>query len=244
MKSLILLPAGADKCMIILHLFCFFGTTEWILQENYGLKWLIHYLDDYFIAGPPNATLCKKHLRCFLKVCKQLGFPIAMDKVDGPATTLIVLGLELDSDLQQIRLPAKKLKGVLEELEQWLQRSKSTKRNLLSLIGQLAFAARAVPAGRLFLQRLITLSTKVQHLHHHLRLNKDARADILWWQSLLPSWNGTAAFLDPETTEAHDFELFTEASLGCGAYFRGPGSTILGNHIKNCPPFNGKNSLP
>ena len=77
--------------------------------------------------------------------------------------------------------------------------------------------------GHHFFRRLITLSTKVQHLHHHLRLNKDARADILWWQSFLPSWNGTAAFLDTETTEAHDLELFTDASgsLGCGAYFRG-----------------------
>ena len=136
----------------------------------------------------------------------------------SPATMLIFLGLELDSDLQQIRLPLTKLKGILEELEQWLQRRKATKQNLLSLIGLLAFAARAVPAGRLFLRRLITLSTKVQHLHHYLRLNKVARADILWWQSFLP--RDCSAFLDPETTEAHDLELFTDASgsLGCGAY--------------------------
>ena len=105
----------------------------------------------------------------------------------------------------------------------WLQRRKTTKRELLSLIGKLAFAARAVPAGRLFLHRLITLSTKVQCLHHHLRLNKEARADILWWHSFLPTWNGTAAFLDPEATDAHDLELFTDASgaLECGAYFQG-----------------------
>ena len=52
---------------------------------------------------------------------------------------------------------------------------------------------------------------------------KDARADILWWHSFLPSWNGTAAFLKPGTTDAHDFELFTDESgtLGCGAYFQG-----------------------
>lgn len=89
--------------------------------------------------------------------------------------------------------------------------------------GKLAFAAKAVPAGRLFLRRLITLSTKVRCLNHHVRLNNEARADILWWHSFLPTWNGTAAFLDSETTEAHDLELFTDASgtLGCGAYFQG-----------------------
>ena len=201
----------------------FADALEWILQENYGLQWLIHYLDDYFLAGPPNSTSCDNHLRFFLKVCKLLGFPIAMDKVDGPATKLVFLGLELDSVVQQIRLPTTKLNEILEELKHWLQRRKATKRDLLSLIGKLAFAARAVPAGRLFLRRLITLSTKARHLHHHLRLNKDARADIIWWHSFLPSWNGTAAFLDPETTDAHELELFTDASgsLGCGAYFQG-----------------------
>ena len=81
-------------------------------------------------------------------------------------------------------------------LTHWLHRRKATKRELLSLVGRLAFAARAVPAGRLFLCRLITLSTKVRCLHHHLRLTKEARADILWWHSFLPSWNGTAAFLE------------------------------------------------
>ncbi len=67
---------------------------------------------------------------------------------------------------------------------------------LLSLVGKLSFAARAVPAGRLFIRRLITLSTKVKQFHHHIRLNEEAQADIAWWMSFLPTWNGTALFVD------------------------------------------------
>lgn len=70
-----------------------------------------------------------------------LGIPVAMDKVDGPATIIIFLGLELDSVLQQIRLPAEKLQAILKELKEWQQRKKATKRQLLSLIGKLSFAA-------------------------------------------------------------------------------------------------------
>ena len=215
------LPFGLRSAPFLFNQFA--DVLAWILQNNYGLHWLIHYLDDYFLAGPPNSTLCENHLHCFLRVCKLLGFPVALDKVEGPATILTFLGLELDSVLQQIRLPRTKLNEILEELTLWLQCRKTTKRQLLSLIGKLAFAARAVPAGRLFLRRLITVSTKVRCLHHQLRLNKEAKADILWWHSFLPTWNGTAAFLDPETTDAHDLELFTDASgtLGCGAYFQG-----------------------
>ena len=215
------LPFGLRSAPFLFNQFT--DALEWILRNNYDLHWLIHYLDDYFLAGPPNSSICHDHLQCFLKVCMRLGFPVAMDKVEGPATTLIFLGLELDSVLKQIRLPKAKLEEILMELTHWLCRRKTTKRELLSLIGKLAFAARAVPAGRLFLRRLITLSTKVRCLHHHLRLTKDARADILWWHSFLPSWNGTASFLESGTTDAHDLELFTDASgtLGCGAYFQG-----------------------
>ena len=70
-----------------------------------------------------------------------LGFPVAMDKVHLPATVLSFLVLELDSVSQQIRLPPKKLRKILEELTKWQSRSKTTKRKLLSLIGKLAFTA-------------------------------------------------------------------------------------------------------
>eukprot|EP00731_Ephydatia_muelleri_P034096 Em0047g15a len=115
----------------------------------------------------------------------------------------------------------------LEELtgltRSWLSRHKATKRELLSLIGKLSFAAKVVPAGRHFLRGLIDLSTTVRKLHHHISLNAEARADIRWWDSFLPSWNGVAMFLDPEWTAADSLQLYTDASgsLGFGAYFNG-----------------------
>ena len=178
----------------------FADPLEWILKNNYNLKWVLHYLDDYFLAGPPSSTSCKKHLCCFLQVCRKLGFPVATEKVEGPATILTFLGLELDSVKQQISLPADKLHQILQELQLWLRhRKKVTKRELLSLIGKLVFAARAVPAGRLFLRRLISLSTKAKSLHHHIR---EAHADIMWWHS---TWNGTAPLLEVDVTDAHDW---------------------------------------
>eukprot|EP00731_Ephydatia_muelleri_P012874 Em0007g184a len=119
----------------------------------------------------------------------------------------------------------------LEELtgltRSWLSRHMATKRELLSLIGKLSFAAKVVPAGRHLLRRLIDLSTTVRKLHHHISLNAEARADIRWWVSFLPSWNGVAMFLDPEWTAADSLQLYTDASgsLGFGAYFNGGPST-------------------
>ena len=97
------------------------------------------------------------------------------------------------------------------------------KRKLLSLIGKLSFAAKVVPAGRLFLRKLIDLSTKVKKLHHRVSLTACAKADIQWWLNFLPSWNGVSLMLQPNWEPAPDLNLFTDASgsIGYGAYFQG-----------------------
>ena len=142
------LPFGLRSAPYLFNQFA--EALQWILQHNYGLQWLIHYLDDYLIVGAPDSHSCGEHLQCFLRVCTLLGIPVAMDKVDGPATVLPFLGLELDSVLQQICLPPNKLGEILAELTKWQSHHKTTKRKVLSLIGKLAFAAQAVPAGRFF----------------------------------------------------------------------------------------------
>ena len=210
-------------CLFVCLCFQVASALEWILRHNYSLHSLIHYLDDFFLAGPPNSPCCGEKLQCFLQVAATLGTQVAMEKVDGPSTVLVFLGLILDSLRQEIQLPPEKLQDMLQELEQWLAKCNTTKQELLSLIGKLSFAARAVPAGRLFLRLLIHLSTSATKLHHHIRLTADARADIHWWHSFLPSWNGTAKFLDPTPTATADMDLFTDAAgmLGCGAYYKG-----------------------
>lgn len=111
----------------------------------------------------------------------------------------------------------------MSELPRWLSRRKSTKRELQSIIGKLSFACKVVPAGRIFLRRLIDLSTSVRRSHHHISITSEARKDFDWWHRFLPSWNGVAMMLDPHTVAAADLELYTDASgaHGFGAYYQG-----------------------
>ena len=62
------------------------------------------------------------------------------------------------------------------------------KEELLSLIGSLSRACKAVRSGRAFLRRLIDLSTTASHLDHFIRLNQEARSDIEWWHTFVSSW--------------------------------------------------------
>ena len=155
---------------------------EWILRHNYLTSNIIHDLDDFLIARKPSSIGCEIALQKMLHICKQLGFPIAERKIEGPTTVITFLGILLDTVKMELRLPSDKLEALTSLLQQWsTTKKKATKRELLSLIGKLSFAAKVIPASRIFLRRLIDLSTSVKKLHHHITLTASARADIQWW---------------------------------------------------------------
>ena len=80
----------------------------WIM-ENAGVSYLTHYLDDYLTMGPPRLTVCQENLDIFISLCAELGVPLAAEKLEGPSTSLSFLGILLDTECMEIRLPVDKL---------------------------------------------------------------------------------------------------------------------------------------
>ena len=75
--------------------------VEWILCHNYSIPDLLHYLDDYITAGPPECLNCTcNFVAAASSVSKQPGLPLHPDKIVGPSTCLTALGIELNSILQ------------------------------------------------------------------------------------------------------------------------------------------------
>ena len=58
---------------------------EWIIRQN-GVTLVDHYLDDFITMGPPGSETCGQNLDRILAVCRELGVPLAMDKLEGPHT--------------------------------------------------------------------------------------------------------------------------------------------------------------
>ena len=145
------LPFGIRSAPFIFNTLA--EALEWVARQR-GIKHIHHYLDDFFIVGPPESQTCAHHLDTLLSLCNTLGVPLAEDKLEGPATQLEYLGILLDTDLLEARLPLDELKSALNS---WLERLSCSKRELLSLIGSLSFAAKIVPAGRTFFRRFIDL---------------------------------------------------------------------------------------
>ena len=50
--------------------------VEWILTTNYSITDLLHYLDDFLTASPPNSQICASNLSKSKNVCARLGLPL------------------------------------------------------------------------------------------------------------------------------------------------------------------------
>ena len=146
-----------------------------------------HYLDDFITICRPSSPECQQNLDRILAVCAELGVPLATDKLEGPSHCLTFLGIELDTQAGLTRLPADKLSRLRDLLAQWSSRRSCWQRELESLIGTLQHAYQVVRPGRAFLRRIIDLlrTPSATKPYHYIRLNREFRADLQWWQTAL-----------------------------------------------------------
>ena len=195
--------------------------VEWILRVKFGIRHVIHYLDDFLILASTREK-GQNILDTTLATLQRLGIEWAPEKVEGPAKILTFLGIEIDSHNKVIHLPQSKREDLEAELQQWYLSKKCTKCQLLSLIGKLSFAGKVLPAGQIFIRSLIDLATTAKTLSHWVNLSQDTRADIEWWQHVLPSWPGKSYFLTTSWQLSPEMQLFTDTA---GSHGFGPAGT-------------------
>ena len=184
--------------------------AEWVGKQQ-SVEFLIHYLDDFLLVGRPGTTECSACLQCLLQSFDRLGFPIALDKLEGPSTCLTFL---VDPVAMTVCLPSLKLMELKQEVDRvitLLPNDRScTKKDFESLVGRLAHASQVVQPGKTFMRSLSELLASRRHCKpwHLIRLNVEARADLLWWSSFIESWNGISII--PGDGEV--FQIWTDAS--------------------------------
>ena len=219
---------------------------EWIAEYR-GVTYLKHFLDDFITAGHPHSTECMENLDLLVEICDILGFPIAVDKREGPATCLIFLGIEVDTTLLELRLPTHKLDRLKATIKKWSRLRSCRKRELQSLVGLLHDASVIIRPERTFLRRLIDLIKGAHNrsANSFLRLNLAARSDILWWHTFTESWNGLSMMhsyraLNPEVILTSD----ASGSWGCGAYCNGQWLQYQWSHLTIDYDITAKELLP
>ena len=108
----------ADKCLpfgcsISCSLFEKFASfLEWELKRRSSSSNIAHYLDDFLVAGEANTGQCRALMDCYISMCDEIGVPLAHEKTIGPASCLIFLGLQIDTNEIMVKIPDEKLKKV------------------------------------------------------------------------------------------------------------------------------------
>lgn len=208
------LPMGASSSCQIFE--CFSTSLEWVARVKLGIPGVLHILDD-FLFITPTYTQSQDSLDKFDHMCTDVGVPLAADKTVGPATKLSFAGILLDTTEMTASLPPDKVEKCREAVNMLKKRKKVTVKVLQSVTGLLNFACQVVVPGRAFLRRLYDLTTGPgKKSYHHIRLNKQARADLAAWEVFLQHFNGKSFFLSDSWETSVNLSLFTDAAGGLG----------------------------
>ena len=135
---------------------------------------------------------------------------------DQHTASLAFLGILIDTDAFELRLPLEKIQRLQTLLQSWSSKKSCTRKELESLLGHQSHAASVVRPGRTFLCHLFSLLHLAGVPHHFFRPNLGARADLAWWKCFFQSWNGSSFFLPLPTPSWH---VYSDAlgTYGCAA---------------------------
>ena len=198
------------------------SAAQYIAQRTCAIEHMVHYVDDFMVLmhDSEKAKRCLAHV---LAVFAELGIPVSMHKLEGPATLMVFLGILFDTVNMTIRLDDERLAAMHAELTLWNERTSASREELQSLIGVLSFAAKVVAPGRTFLRRMIdhmkSLPQDSDSTTQHA-LSNTFDLDLQWWRKFLTQWNGVCIVPDVQWSHAHALFIYTDACVyGYGAVF-------------------------
>ena len=134
------LPFGLRSAPFLFNMLS--DAVEWILLNKCYISFVCHILDDFLIIepaspSPPHSQACHVSLCSMLLAFTNLGFPVAINKTQGPDNALEFTGIILDSDKMEARLPLDKVERIQAPLASFERRKSCTLKELQSLIGTL-----------------------------------------------------------------------------------------------------------
>ena len=211
------LSFGLRTAPFIFNLFA--EALQWILQAFFAWDLMAHYLDDFIRILPTNLL---DHLEQidheYRSLTDVLGIPRNKSK-DCQGTVIEVLGIELDSNLFEARLPPEKLHRAISSSSAALESGSLTLLEADTLAGFLSFCSQVVRLGRAFMSSLWEFISAFPPTQGRRRIPFFLRQDLRWWCSTLPSHNGVLFFDDAARPP---IQLFTDACLtGMGGFFYG-----------------------
>ena len=120
----------------------------------------INYLDD--LGGVDTPDRAEEAFHHLLHIMHMAGLKESPEKSCAPSTRMVFLGIEVDTILLLLRIPAEKWAEIQLALKNWANKVKATKKQVQQLAGQLNFACKCVKPGRIYLSRILNFFKEFQ----------------------------------------------------------------------------------
>ena len=219
------LPFGASISCAIYQKFS--DAIKHALCYRITITCVINYLDD-FLFIQYMIEKCNELIRSFLKLCAYINLPVAHEKTEWAAETVVFLGNLLDGRNLMMSIPIEKKNKAVRLLNEFADKRKSMVCNLQVLTGYLNFLSHAIFAGRAFTRRIYVKysGTKVKKLkqYHHIALDEEFKFDLQVWQIFLTHYQSRAIcrpMVDLEVViEARQLNFASDASATRNLGFR------------------------
>lgn len=155
------------------------------------------YLDDLLIICKKNQDPAKQFSEV-LAMVRRLGLPVAWEKVVGPARTVRFLGIIIDTDNREIRMPQDKIEKFLTLIEDVYNKRSISKRTMQSVLGHVNHIGKGVPSARLFINRMLASLRGAQG--RYITVDAELRKDLEWFRKFLSKYNGRTLIVGDEPT--------------------------------------------
>jgi hypothetical protein len=126
--------------------------------------------------------------------------------------TLAFLGIDLDTEKQEARLPDEKLEKCFNLVEAFLHRKNVTLEEIHSLCGLLNIACQVIHTGQAFLRRLFKLTRELERPNRRVKLKRGCKDDLKVWWEFKKNFSGKCFFLDEKFLNSDRVNLYTDAS--------------------------------
>ena len=123
-------------------------SIRYIMRQQ-GFPHLYNYVADLIYCGLPS--------NIHQSFETQLGLTINPKKLVAPSTSLVCLGVFINTETRTMSVPPDKLDSIMDMCWQWKIKKFCSKRQLQSLLGSLLYVSKCVKPARTFLNRMLML---------------------------------------------------------------------------------------
>jgi len=169
LRFIALIPEKGSACKIDLT----------AMYRQVGLHPIAHSLYSYSFQE------CLVRRNIAIALLSLLGWPINWKKVTFPSTSLVYLGIHIDTITRSLSIPANRITLILHRLLYLRRRGFFTVRDLRSLAGRFEWVASVFPQGRPYISSIHRTTSHLFRGDQRLTLSSQVETDLLWWEQQL-----------------------------------------------------------